>query len=144
MPFTTTYTIRFDDVDGAGILYYPRYFHLCHQTLEDAFATDGAPLSYPELIRDRRLGLPTVAIESGYRTPLEYGDTVAITLTVERIGASSMVLGFRIRREPDGTECFHARITTVLIDLDTRTSTPFPDDLRSFFEGIGPGAETVP
>jgi 4-hydroxybenzoyl-CoA thioesterase len=135
MSFTGTYKIRFDDVDGAGILYYPRYFHLCHQTLEDVFDR-GAPMSYPELIHDRRLGLPTVAIESTYLTPLEYGDTVEVSLSVERLGTSSMVLGFTMRREADGAECFRARITTVLIDLDSRKSTPIPDDLRAFFRGF--------
>jgi 4-hydroxybenzoyl-CoA thioesterase len=143
MPFSSTFKIRFDDVDGAGILYYPRYFHLCHQTLEDAF-DHGAPVSYPELIHGRRLGLPTVTIQSEYRSPLEYGDTVAVVLSVEEMGTSSMVLGFTIRREADGAECFHARITTVLIDLDTRRSVPFPEDLRRFFEGLRGGAEAAP
>lgn len=143
MPLVSAYKIRFDDVDGAGILYYPRYFHLCHQTLEDAF-DNGAPMSYPELIHDRRLGLPTVSIESSYRSPLEYGDTVAVAMTVEEMGRSSMVLGFTFRRERDGAECFHARITTVLIDLDTRSSVPFPGDLRAFFEGLRDGGEGGP
>jgi 4-hydroxybenzoyl-CoA thioesterase len=135
MPFTSIYKIRFDDVDGAGILYYPRYFHLCHQALEDSFDR-GAPLSYPELIHERRLGLPTVAVESNFTAPLEYGDTVTVSMTVESIGTSSLILGFRIQRESDGAECFHARITTVLTDLDSRKSTPFPDELRFFFEGF--------
>lgn len=143
MPFTSTYKIRFDDVDGAGILYYPRYFHLCHQTLEDVF-DHGAPVSYPEMIHGRRLGLPTVAIQSEYRSPLEYGDSVAIELAVADMGRSSMVLEFTIRREADGAECFNARITTVLIDLDTRKAVPFPDDLRGFFEGLRNGREAVP
>jgi 4-hydroxybenzoyl-CoA thioesterase len=135
MPFTTTYKIRFDDVDGAGILYYPRYFHLCHQALEDVFDR-GAPVSYPELIHDRRLGLPTVAIECVYSAPLGYGDTVSVSLAVEHLGSSSMILGFTMHRHSDGVECFRARITTVLIDLDSRKSTPIPDDLRSFFRGF--------
>ena len=139
MTFTSTYKIRFDDVDGAGILYYPRYFHLCHQALEDSFDSNGAPLSYPELIHDRRLGVPTVAVESNFTAPLEYGDTVIVSMAVEKIGTSSLVLGFKINRESDNTECFTARITTVLTDLDKRRSTPFPDDLRSFFEGLQAG-----
>jgi 4-hydroxybenzoyl-CoA thioesterase len=136
MSFTRAYKIRFDDVDGAGILYYPRYFHLCHQALEDSFDRAGAPLSYPELIHDRRLGVPTVAIESNFASPLEYGDTAIVSMNGEKIGTSSVVLGFKMNRETDGAECFTARITVVLTDLDTRKSTPLPDDLRSFFEGL--------
>jgi len=135
MPFTSRFKIRFDDVDGAGILYYPRYFHLCHQTLEDSFG-QGAPVSYPELIRKRRLGVPTVAVESTFLAPLEYGDAVAVSMTVDKIGNSSLVLGFKMLRDRDGTECFRARITVVLTDLDRRKSTPIPDDLRTFFESL--------
>ena len=28
MAFTSVQKIRFDDVDGAGIVYYPQFFHL--------------------------------------------------------------------------------------------------------------------
>ena len=34
MAFTSIQKIRFDDVDGAGIVYYPQYFHLCHAAFE--------------------------------------------------------------------------------------------------------------
>ena len=136
MPFISAYKIRFDDVDGAGVLYYPRYFHFCHQTLEDSFDSADAPLSYPELIHGRRLGVPTVAIESNFKAPLEHGDTAIVTMVVEKIGTSSLTLGFKIDRESDSTERFTARITTVLTDLDAWKSAPFPDDLRSFFEGM--------
>jgi len=138
MPFSSSYKIRFDDVDGAGILYYPRYFHLCHQTLEDVF-DQGAPVSYPEMIHGRRLGLPTVAIESTFTSPLSYGDTAVVNLAVERIGTSSLILVFTIRRRGPDTECFRARITTVLTDLDALRAVPFPADLRSFFEGLRDG-----
>ena len=57
MSFTSFHKIRFDDVDGVGIVYYPQYFHLCHKALEDFFDT-AASLSYPELIRERRLATP--------------------------------------------------------------------------------------
>ena len=135
MSFTSIHKIRFDDVDGAGIVYYPHYFHLCHQALEDFFDT-AAPFSYPEMIRDRRLGLPTVAIESTFTGPLVYGDTAIVSMTVEHIGKSSLVLAYKIHRKADGAECFTARITTVLISLDTRKSTPLTKELRTVFEGL--------
>lgn len=138
MAFSRNYKIRFEDVDGAGVLYYPRYFHLCHQALEDSF-DGGAPMSYPELIHERRLGVPTVAVEGDFKVPLEYGDTVSVSMTVERVGTSSLVLGFRIHRKSDGATCFSARITTVLTDLETWKSTPFPAELRTFFEGLRDG-----
>ena len=134
MAFTSVHKIRFDDVDGAGIVYYPHFFHLCHQALEDFFDT-AAPLSYPELIRDRRLGLPTVAIESSFTSPLTYGDTAVVSMSVERIGTSSVVLGYKITRKATGDVCFTARITTVLMHLDTQKATPLTPELRKVLEG---------
>ncbi|HEY7698614.1 MAG TPA: acyl-CoA thioesterase, partial [Vicinamibacteria bacterium] len=66
MAFTSIQKIRFDDVDGAGIVYYPQFFHLCHAAFEDFFDT-AAPVSYPALVKDRRLGFPTVKIESEFK-----------------------------------------------------------------------------
>lgn len=138
MSFTSVHKIRFDDVDGAGIVYYPHFFHLCHQALEDFFDT-AAPLSYPELIKDRRLGLPTVAIESSFSSPLTYGDVAVVSMSVERIGTSSVVLLYKITRKATGAECFSARITTVLMDLDAQKAVPLTAELRKVLEGIQVG-----
>ena len=32
--FSTPYTVRFADVDNAGIFYYPRFFHMFHVSFE--------------------------------------------------------------------------------------------------------------
>ena len=133
MSFTSIQKIRFDDVDGAGIVYYPQFFHLCHAAFEDFFDS-AASISYPELIRGRRLGFPTVAIDSSFSAPLTYGDQAVIELSVERIGTTSVTFAYRIRRRRDGTDCFHATVTTVLIDLDTQQPQPIPEDLRAILE----------
>lgn len=133
MGFTSIHKIRFDDVDGAGIVYYPQFFHLCHASFEDFFDTV-APVSYPKLVGERRLGFPTVAIQSQFLAPLSYGDVAIVDLTVSDIGASSLRLGYDIRRKRDGTLCFHADVTTVLVNLDTLKPTRIDNELREIFE----------
>ena len=133
MAFTSVQKIRFDDVDGAGIVYYPQFFHLCHAAFEDFFDT-AAPISYPELIRDRRLGFPTVAIESTFKAPLAYGDTAVIKVLVDRVGSSSVDFAYTIRRRRDGVLCFKAKVTTVLIDLDSQKPQPLTSELRTILE----------
>lgn len=129
MAFTSIQKIRFDDVDGAGIVYYPQFFHLCHAAFEDFFDT-AAPVSYPELVRDKRLGFPTVAIQSQFHAPLAYGDIAIVELTVQGIGSSSLKLGYDIRRKRDGVHCFHADITTVLVDLESLKPKTIEPELR--------------
>ncbi len=133
MAFTSVQKIRFDDVDGAGIVYYPQFFHLCHAAFEDFFDT-AAPLSYPELIKERRLGFPTVAIESQFTAPLSYGDSAIIELSIAKVGTSSVKFAYTIRRKRDAVVCLTAQITTVLMNLDTQKSVPIPEELRQILE----------
>lgn len=132
MAFTSVQKIRFDDVDGAGIVYYPQFFHLCHGAFEDFFDS-AAPISYPELLRQRRLGFPTVAIECAFKAPLQYGDVAVVELTVKRIGTTSVTFGYEIRRKRDGAVSFTAAVTTVLMNLDTQRPVPLTEDLRNIF-----------
>lgn len=130
--YTSIQKIRFDDVDGAGIVYYPRFLHLCHAAFEDFFDS-AAPFSYPELIAGKRLGFPTVHIEADFKAPLSYGDTAIVTLTVREIGRSSVKTRYEIKRKRDGVTSFVADITTVLISLDSQKAEPLTDELRRVF-----------
>ncbi|HIA00713.1 MAG TPA: acyl-CoA thioesterase, partial [Myxococcales bacterium] len=98
MAFTSIQKIRFDDVDGAGIVYYPQFFHLCHAAFEDFFDS-AAPVSYPELISKRRRGFPTVALQSQFIAPLTYGDIAIIQVAIRKIGRASVVFAYKIRRK---------------------------------------------
>ncbi|MCP4498863.1 MAG: acyl-CoA thioesterase [Deltaproteobacteria bacterium] len=133
MSYTSVQKIRFDDVDGAGIVYYPQYFKLCHAAFEDFF-DDAAPFSYPELIDERRQGFPTVHIDADFKAPLKYGDYVVMSLFVKKIGKASLLLHFDARRKRDGALAFTADITTVFMDLDTQESEPIPEELRAIFK----------
>jgi 4-hydroxybenzoyl-CoA thioesterase len=140
--FTSIQPIRFDDVDGAGIVYYPRFLHLCHAAFEDFFNA-AAPFSYPTMIRDRRMGFPTVHIDANFRAPLSYGDTAVVTLAVAKIGNSSMTLSYRIHRKRDSVLSFEATITTVLIDLDKQTSMTLPAELRRVLQQYLSAGQTI-
>lgn len=143
MPYTSVQKIRFDDVDGAGIVYYPRFFHLCHAAMEDFF-DDVAPFSYPELINKKRLGFPSVHIEADFKAPLMYGDVVIVTLAVVHIGRTSTRMRYEIRRKRDAILSFEAEITTVMMDLDAKAAVPLPDELRRVLESYLTTGTTPP
>lgn len=140
MAFTSLQKIRFDDVDGAGIVYYPQYFHLCHKAFEDFF-DDAASISYPQLINDKRRGFPTVSINSEFSAPLRYGDLTIVTLTIVKIGTSSATFNYQIRRKQDSQLCFEAEITKVFIDLDNSKVMQIPENMRNLFKNILSGAD---
>ncbi len=135
MAFTSLQKIRFDDVDGAGIVYYPQFFHFCHKAFEDFF-DNAASISYPDLINVQRRGFPTVAIESEFTASLSYGDTALVKLEVSNIGRTSAQFNYEIRRKVDSRLCFTASITVVFMDLESGSAVPIPDSMRSLLESM--------
>lgn len=124
--------VRFEDVDAAGIVFFSKFFNYCHEAMEALLAPiDG---SYAGLIVDRRLGLPAVRAEAEFATPLRFGDTMRIEVSVARIGKSSSELRYSFTRTKDGAHVATVRHVVVLCRLDTIASVPIPGDVRRVLE----------
>lgn len=134
MAFLSTQKVRFDDVDGAGIVYYPRFFHMCHKAFEDFFDETG-PIKYPEIISKLKRGFPTVRTEGEYTGPLKYGDLAQIKIAIEYIGNTSFRTRYDVTRTYDQVLCFRGLVTTVHVDLETFRPLPIEGALRAFLEG---------
>ncbi|HXW52634.1 MAG TPA: thioesterase family protein [Myxococcota bacterium] len=131
MAFTYPYTIKFADVDAAGLVYYPRYFNICHLALEALFE-EKSPIKFSHFIYQRRLGLPIVKVEAEYNSPLWFEDRLDVELAIMSIGTSSVKTRYRFLHGASLNVCFLASVTTVCTDLDKKRSMPLPQDLRDF------------
>jgi 4-hydroxybenzoyl-CoA thioesterase len=128
--FTTSILVRFGDLDPAGIAYYPNLVNFLHVAFEDFFAGHvGRP--YPEVYREG-LAFPTVHVEMEFLSPVRYGDHVEVTVTVERLGRSSVQL--RYEGAVAGRPVFRARNTAVTVEMKSFTPTPVPEWLRQRFQ----------
>src|SRR3954471_3635449 len=124
--------VRFGDVDHAGIVYYPQFFIYFHEAFEDFF--DHSGLAYDALLNQRRIGFPTVHIETDYKQPLRYGDSLDIELSVPKLGRRSATFRYDGFRHRDGLQACRAEITCACVDMKTFRALPIPDDLRALFE----------
>ena len=131
MPFRTQVQVRFGDVDHAGIVYYPQFFIYFHEAFEDFFDDNG--LRYDLLLNQRRVGFPTVHIETDYKQPLRYGDALDIELSVPKVGRRSATFRYVGFRHQDGREACRADITCACVNLDSFQAVEVPDDLRALF-----------
>ena len=123
--------IRFSHCDPAGIVYFPRFFDLAHGTMEDWFSQGlGQPL--PDLIRDRRIGTPTVTIQCDFSKPLRMGDTLRFELRVLRAGNASVRLAYSGKKE--GVEHLKLEQTIAFMALDAGGAVAIPEDLRPRIE----------
>lgn len=120
--------IRFGHCDPAGIVFFPRYFELLNAFVEDWF-NDGLGVSYAELIGPRRVGLPTVQLQTNFERISRMGDRLTQRLWIERVGRSSLSL----RVSVDGADGPRVSFGQVLVctSLETHQSQPFPDDVRA-------------
>ena len=130
MSFTTSITVRFGDVDSAGIVYYPRYPHYLHVGMERFFA-EALGVDYAELIVERHFGLPTVRLEMDYLRPLRYGDIIEMTIRIGSIGTTSVEWLYELGQQGGEDICARARTVTVATDLDKMEKVSVPDWLRS-------------
>ncbi|HEY0080180.1 MAG TPA: thioesterase family protein [Pyrinomonadaceae bacterium] len=133
MSFSTRITVRFADVDAAGLVYYPVLFHYCHVAMEEFFAAR-CGISYDRLMADERIGFPTVNARAQFFVPLVYGDEVDVEVSVSRTGRSSASFEYRLRRASDAVPCAEATLVQVSMNLDERRAVPIPEKYRKVFD----------
>jgi len=116
-------------VDMAKIVYYPQFWDLAHRFYEESWEYS-CGMHYNEILREYKIGFPLVHSEANFRHPLAYGDTVDCTITVPKIGETSITWRIEFRNQ-DGTLCWSADQVTVCVDMsDVKKKITVPDWMR--------------
>ena len=133
MPYRTRLTVRFGDVDRAGIVYFPRIFHFMHVAQEDFFA-DYIGVPYHRLIEEEGIGFPTITDATEFLRVIHYGDVLEIHVYISRIGDSSVTFEFRLHREATGELLARSSQVKVAVNMQTWQKVTISDRLRAAFE----------
>lgn len=128
MIFEREQLIRFSHCDPAAIVFFPRYFVMFNNHVEDWF-DDGLRLGYANVVTGRRVGLPTVSVRCDFSRPSRMGERVQLLLGVEGLGRSSITLSLECRHGDEQ----RVRMQQVIVtsSLETGRAIPIPDDLRA-------------
>ncbi|NNG01320.1 MAG: acyl-CoA thioesterase [Desulfobacteraceae bacterium] len=129
MSYRTHLKVRFGDIDQAGIVYYPRFLHYFHVALEEFFA-DALKIDYPQLLKDHRIGFPTVHLETDFSKPLWYGDEIDIEVRVRRLGKTSITWEYLTFTKGEDAPRIHGSNVTVCLNMDSFKKMAIPDWLR--------------
>jgi 4-hydroxybenzoyl-CoA thioesterase len=124
--------IRFHHCDPAGIVFYPQYFVLFNELVEDWFRL-ALDLPFAQMHGERRLGVPMVRVECEFLATSTMGDVLSFRLHVNRLGGSSINLSVAAMG-PQGEVRVRAALTLVQVSLDTRKSVPLDSVLRERIE----------
>ena len=138
----STYTHRrlvaFAETDMAGIVHFAQFYRYMEEA-EHAFLRS-VGLDVMEHKPDGSIvGWPRVSAKCGFKSPAFFGDTLSITVSVQRIGVKSLTLDYRFTRDADDSETLIAEGTMKTVACTftpdrTMTSVPVPD---SFLDRIG-------
>jgi 4-hydroxybenzoyl-CoA thioesterase len=128
--FETVIPVRFGHVDYAGIMFYPRFFDNFHAVFEDMFGKRlGVP--YMSILKDRRIGFPTVRIDTQFHKPFRFGEPMRLRIACTRVGRSSIEFHYRAFNGDEREPSAEARGTVVTVNLDTLAPIDIPPDIRA-------------
>jgi 4-hydroxybenzoyl-CoA thioesterase len=132
MAYTHRLTVRFDDVDYAQIVYFPKLFTYCHWAFEDFFAKE-AGLSYSELLTKRKIGFPTVHTDADFKSPLRFGESCRIVMETVKLGTSALTNRFLLHHGESSKVCAEIELVHVAVNLPSIKPVKIPEDIRVAF-----------
>lgn len=127
-PFVSEVEVRFRHCDPAGIVFYPRYFEMINDFIEEWF-DKGLGASFYEMHVVRGVGTPLASVECDFSAPSRWNETLRQELRVCRIGGASVSVEVRFCG-PEGDRRLTAWLTIVTVDMNRLRSTALPADVR--------------
>lgn len=135
MSFEHRLTVRFFEVDRAGIAFFGRVFEYCHAAYEALLVAIDYPLT--EVFDDEGWGMPLVHAEADFKRPMRMGEELLIKVTVGRLGNTSITLDFAVFGVDDGqlrATCQHVH---ACVDMKGFAPLQVPDRMRKALQSLG-------
>jgi 4-hydroxybenzoyl-CoA thioesterase len=122
--------IRFQHIDYAGIVFYPRFLEMLNGIVEDWFEE---ALDRPFSKMHETNGIPTVDLKVQFKKAARLGETLTKKLWVKKLGDSSVLCGFRFEDE-NGKTCLEGEVTLVNIafgeNRDSIKAEAFSEEMK--------------
>ncbi|MCR5862484.1 acyl-CoA thioesterase [Flavobacterium sp. J372] len=126
--------VRFQHVDYAGIVFYPRFLEMLNNIVED-FYEEALDMPFKNIHKTG--GIPTVDLKVQFKKAARLGDELTKYFWVKKLGSSSMNCGFKFEHE-DGSICLEGEVSLVRVDFNADRNdikaSPFPDEMRAKLE----------
>ena len=122
--FRNTVRVRVKDCDAAGIFYFPRYFDMLNDVVEDWFR-EALDWPFERMHGADRAGVPTASLDCRFVAPSRMGEVLTRELAVQRLGGSSCTLQVRFAG-PRGDSRVEFQQRLVCVDIARMAPQPFP------------------
>ncbi|MBU3665142.1 MAG: acyl-CoA thioesterase [Chthoniobacterales bacterium] len=130
--YDTEITVRFEDADPAGVVFYPRALALAHAAVEEMIRRSA--LGWEEWFASKTHAAPLRRAEADFFLPMRAGERFTARASVEKIGDTSVEFSVAFANSRDEVA---AKIRTVHVLVDSSTGRPKPlaDAMRAAFAG---------
>jgi 1,4-dihydroxy-2-naphthoyl-CoA hydrolase len=130
MPFTYYRTVRFQDTDAAGVVYFANILNICHEAYEESLEASGVNLKH--FFINPKIAYPIVHANVDFLKPISCGDKLEVRLMQQKTKNEK----FEITYEILIADLIVSRAMTrhVCIDIATRKKREISDEMNKWLQ----------
>ncbi len=131
MPFIYTRTVRFQDTDAAGVVYFANVLGMCHEAYEASLAASDINLKLFFSNPDR--AIPIVHASVDFYRPMFPGDRLLIQVKPKQITEDEFEIAYQVFSEPVTEKSVAKALTKhICIDAVSRTRKQLSEELMQW------------
>lgn len=133
MPFTHPRTVRFQDTDAAGVVYFANVLSICHEAYEASLMASGINLQ--SFFNNPTVAIPIVHASVDFLRPMFCGDQLLIHLAPQYLSEYKFEISYQVVMASSPEQLLAKAITLhVCIDSITRSKTPLTDAIVQWLD----------
>lgn len=125
-------TVRFEDTDAAGVVYFANILKICHEAYEEVLIAAGIDLK--SFFRDSEVAVPIVHAEVDFFRPLHCSDRLSVQISPHPINDSEFEIIYEIGLAEFDRPASRASTRHVCIDPVSRSRKELPSKLRQWVQ----------
>ncbi|MBD0346571.1 MAG: acyl-CoA thioesterase [Coleofasciculus sp. Co-bin14] len=126
MSFIYNRTVRFQDTDAAGVVYFANVLSMCHEAYEASLAASGIDLKL--FFRNPAAAIPIIHSSVDFFLPMFCGNQLLIHLTPQQLSETKFEITYQVVSASSSEQQFAKAITRhVCINPANRTKIQLPE-----------------
>ncbi|EKQ68976.1 putative thioesterase [Leptolyngbyaceae cyanobacterium JSC-12] len=131
MPFVYSRTVRFQDTDAAGVVYFANVLAMCHEAYEASLVSAGIDLK--TFFSGSEIAIPIVHASVDFFKPMVCGDRLEIHLSVTQLKNSEFEIQYHLFGEGNLEKPLSQALTRhVCIQVKPRSRRPLPEFMHQW------------
>lgn len=131
MSFIFTRTVRFQDTDAAGVVYFANILSICHEAWEESLAASGIELQL--FFRNQTFATPIIHTSSDFFRPLYCGDRLTIHLTPQQLSSDTFEVNYQVFN-PAEKLVAQVTIKHICINSVSRKRQELPTEIKQWLQ----------